>query len=65
MSTSNPTQWINHECPHCYTSVKLNWEYPEQAPENIFCPNCGVKEELDPLDFDNVDFEEDDDIWDE
>ena len=56
---------MNHECPHCYTSVKLNWEYPEQAPENIFCPNCGVKEELDPLDFDNVDFEEDDDVWDE
>lgn len=62
--SDNPTHWMNFECPHCYASVKLSWEYSEQIPENIFCPSCGVKEEIEPLDFDNIDFEEED-LWDE
>ncbi len=56
--------WKHYDCPHCYASFKLNWEYSDQEPDNIFCPNCGEKAELESLDFDTVDFD-DEDLWDE
>ena len=51
------------DCPHCYVSVEIKYDNPEEKPENLFCPSCGIKEEIEPLDFeDNIDWEED---WDE
>jgi predicted RNA-binding Zn-ribbon protein involved in translation (DUF1610 family) len=52
------------DCPHCYVTVEIKYENSEDKPESIFCPSCGVKEEIEPLDFDNIDFEEED-LWDE
>lgn len=52
------------DCPHCYVTVEIKYDNSEDKPESIFCPSCGVKEEIEPLDFDNIDFEEED-LWDE
>tara|TARA_B100001094_G_scaffold98303_2_gene94453 strand:+ start:533 stop:724 length:192 start_codon:yes stop_codon:yes gene_type:complete len=62
--SSNPTHWLSHECPHCDVLVYVSYEIAEEKPENIFCPTCGIKEEIVPLDFEDVGFGEDTD-WDE
>ena len=55
--------FVIFDCPHCYVSVEIKYDNPEEKPENLFCPSCGIKEEIEPLDFeDNIDWEED---WDE
>jgi Zn finger protein HypA/HybF involved in hydrogenase expression len=48
------------ECHHCYASVKLLWEYSEQEPDNVYCPNCGRQRDIDELDFDTLDMDQDD-----
>ena len=54
---------MQFDCPHCYVTVEIKYDNPEEQPENLFCPSCGIQEEIEPLDFeDNIDWDED---WDE
>ncbi len=55
---------MNFECPHCYASVYIKYAAPDERPESLFCPTCGIKEEIAPLDYDDVNFGDDAD-WDE
>lgn len=56
--------YVNFECPHCYASVYIKYTNPDERPESIFCPTCGIREEIEPLNFDDVDWDTGDD-WDE
>ena len=62
--SSNPTHWYTLECPHCDAITYISYDSYVKVPESPFCPVCGIKEEIPPLDYDDVNFGDDAD-WDE
>ena len=56
---------VQFDCPHCYASIKIEYNNPGEMPEFLFCPTCGEREETRPLNLDDPEYDYLDDEWDE